>query len=351
MRQTNSKVGDWNYYQKSNLLTLWKCWIKRSFFGNVLYRVLPFGFIFILIIALIYDGVFVMEKDEFSFVKDSSNSICMMIIFILSYFLGATYPQWIETCINALRKYQIDKNTEDTLERTTICVQTLNLFAVIAAVAGSPFVLVAKAGGMDWMNGMSNITNVLYNLFLGITWYMSIELLIYVISGCILIYKVMETQTFCIWNENYERVYQDMRTVAWTLNITLSYSIFYVVGAFVIIINDNINANYGLELTFHKYPIVAAILVFAMVVGLLYVIVPIKTFRKVIEGQKNTKLIEIEDKNISIEEKELTKSRIHKINSSIFIGVGNKVLVTISAISPLITFIIPEMMKIAESLF
>lgn len=275
MRQTTSKVGDWNYYKKSNLLTVWKCWIKRSFLGDLLYRVFPFGLIFILIIALLYDGVFVMKENEFSFVKDSSNSICMMIIFLLSYFLGASYPQWIELCINALRKYQEDKKTEDILEKTTICVQTLNLLAVIAVLAGSPFVLVAKAGGLDWMNGMSNITNIIYNLFLGITWYMSVELLIYVVSGSFLIYSIMKTKTFILWNENYEAMKQDMQSVAGLLNITISYSMFYAVGAFVIIINDSINAKYGLELTFYKYPIAAMVLVFIVIIGLLYVIVPI----------------------------------------------------------------------------
>ena len=351
MKKTDKKVGNWNYYVKVNPLSFGKDLLNKNIWGHWVYKIVPFVLILILLLALEHDSVLVMSDNMFSFSKDTSNSICMLFLFVISYYLSGSYPQWVKESLDLLIKYQKDDKVTRIIKKTTLVVQGLNLLSILGILAGIPFVLVAKNNGLDWMEEMNNATSTIYNLVLGMTWYFSIILFIYVMSGCFLLSSILEAETFSIFEGNYEVMCYDMQKVARIMNITISYSIFYVVGAFVIIINDNISTKDGLELTFYKYPIAAIVMVFILIVGFLYVLIPVGKFRKVIEKQKYKQLILIEDENISEEEKELKKRKVKHVSSSIIQNNSNRFLVIASALCPLLTLFIKEVPEFISKIF
>ena len=75
------KFGNWEYFEKYNLIYVWKKFLNHNIFTQVLYRMTPFAATLFIYWLMMKEGVLFMGKDEFSFLYDTSNSFCMVRLF------------------------------------------------------------------------------------------------------------------------------------------------------------------------------------------------------------------------------------------------------------------------------
>ena len=333
-------MKQWNKrFEKRNILCWYKRIMRRNMFTQWLYIITPFVITTILLILLNLDHVLLMGKNKFSFLKDTSNSICMISMFLFTYYLGGIVPKWIEKDIDILDKYTVNKKEINNVKvKISKIVPIMNRVLIMSLLFGLIFVNVAIQNKADWIIGISLKTKILYNVYLGLGWYCSVILLVYALVGGYVIKKILGSDNFRLFSiTNCSEIKQDMLEISKYLSSVISYAVLYVVGAVVIIVNDNINTKYGLKMTFSN-PLAAIVLIFLMIIGFSYVCIPTLEFSKVINREKN-----IEIKKCKRNKKR--EKEIQSISSFVFKSTIGKISLFISIGYPLIMLVLKIIQK------
>lgn len=340
MKKWLTKLGNWDKFDTCNLLCWWKGKMKRNVLTQWVYAIFPFLITALLLIMMEAEGVLIMREKEFSFLKDTSNSICMTCIFILSYFLGSQIPMWLKKSIDKLKKYV--SNETDVIElqqKITSFIRMGIIVLMVGLFAGVPFMLKAMQNEGCWMAQLSILAKFIYGIYLALEWYCSLCLLLYVLVGCYAIKKLQASVDFGLEKNNYIEVKKDFQDIGRCLGTIISYAILYVIGAFIIIINDNVNKIYGVEMMFYNNPIASITLVFLMLIGFAFVALPAIEFSRVVKREKYKELERIEKANLNINEKIIIRKQIEDISGFIFESTISKLSLLLSIVGPIATLV------------
>lgn len=340
MKRKIKKFGKWEHYDDWIILFRIKTFLRKRVWTQWLYMSFPFLFTALVIGLMQYDGALFMETEEdFSFLRDSPNSFCMIILFILSYYLAPVYPSLVKGTIEAIREYQNEIKEDGILGKMAKCEHIGIVVSVFGALAGFPFAIVAFQQDVGWMKEISALTRIVYGIYLSMTWYFSLCLLISVLTGCYLIRRIMGSESFHVFGDGYENTKHNLEKVANYISFTVSYAAFWVASAIIIIISDNINCRYHVDLTFHKYPITAIIVVLGVIMGVLYALLPTLEYARVVGEQKERELKKI----LKLEETEERKRReeqIKAVSSSVFKSGISKITLLVSMIIPVLSLVL-----------
>lgn len=343
------KFGKWEYYDEWNFLLRVKTFLRKRVWTQWLYMSFPFLFTGLVLVLMQYDGALFMETEEdFSFLRDSSNSFCMITLFLLSYYLAPVYPSWVKEAIESIRGYQSEVKEDGTLRKMAMCTHCGIIISLIGSLAGMPFVIVAFNQDIGWMREISVLTSIVYGIYLCMTWYFSLCLLVYVLTGCYTIRRILGSESFHMFADGYDNTKRNLEKVANFISITVSYAAFWVVGAIIIIINDNINCQYHVDMTFHKYPITAIILILGMIMGVLYALLPTMEYSRVVGEQKDNelqKILKLDD----TEERRKSEEQLRTVNSSVFKSSMSKLTLLVSMIIPVLSLALQFVTDVLEN--
>lgn len=165
--QTFRKVNIAVYlYEKTFQSLLWE-W---------LYYVIPIMVFSGNILMLICNKVLYSPSNEFTYFNDLSNSLCLTLLYFLSYFLSGYYPLKFDEFIRkGINKETIKEIAEYTLHRkksNKLLILIGFILFCIGFGAGYSFYSVAKSNSTAyWIYHLDIYGRVYYCLFLGITWY------------------------------------------------------------------------------------------------------------------------------------------------------------------------------------
>lgn len=203
MKKKIKKFGRREHYDDWNFLFKIKEFLRKRVWTQWLYMSFPFLFTALIVGLMQYDGVFFMEtKEDFSFLRDSSNSFCMIILFILSYYLAPVYPNWVKDAINAIRPYQSEIRKEGVLRKMAKLEHFGIIVSLLGSLAGLPFVIVAFQQNTGWMKEIS------------------------VLTGCYSIRRIMGSKSFRVFRDGYDNTKRNLEKVANYISITVSYAAF-----------------------------------------------------------------------------------------------------------------------------
>lgn len=335
-----NKFGVWEYYIEFNIVYRWKRLFERNIFTKWIYMVLPFGITTLVFVLMELDGALIMSGNNFSFARDISNSFCMVLLLMVSYFLGGVYPTWINECVSVLKHYISNKGLSVMLQNVAKITHGGMIISCILALLGCPFAIVAHKQNVGWMSIISDVTYIVYYIYLTLVWYFSFCLLFYALTGIYIIRTLLRDKSFNLFKRTYDEILIDIPKITKVISTTISYSLFYVCGAIIMIVMDNINysKNSDINMTFHAYPIVAILTVFVMLSGLAYALMPALEYYKVVGAAKEVKLKEISKiKDETLREKEYLK--LEKIKVSIFESGFSKLALILSVVSPLLSLV------------
>lgn len=210
------------------------------------------------IFIMIKNGVLYSNEEKFTYINDLSNSLGLTILFFTSIFLSRYYPkkfdEWVNEGIEKVYRNEILNKVKNTLKMVRcriILVVVSVLLCLFAFNCGNGFYKVAKSNvGAFWIINLNKFGRIYYCFFLTITWYHSLVVLGMALSGGIVIYGCLKDKKINYIDELYNKNTSIIEMVD-ILLCNFSFGLFYIVGAFLFIINDRISyIKYKIQNTF-----------------------------------------------------------------------------------------------------
>lgn len=259
-KNTVEKMGNLIYvfqtFRKVNIATYLYEKTFQSLLWEWLYYVIPIMVFSGNILMLICNRVLYSPSNEFTYFNDLSNSLCLTLLYFLSYFLSGYYPLKFDEFIRkGINKETIKEIAEYTLHRKKSNKLLIFIGVILFCIgfgAGYSFYSVAKSNSTAyWIRHLDIYGRVYYCLFLGITWYHSLSLLGMAITSGFLVYWTIRSQTLIYLEEDFNKNLSIISAVDIVFS-TFSYGLLYIIGAFLFIFNDRVAEKYGVYNMFYK---------------------------------------------------------------------------------------------------
>lgn len=325
---------------KSNYIYRMKAYVKGKYISTILYVSIPILLSSILYFIMWNEGVVEIRSNEFNFLNDWSNSISCVLLFILSYYLCGSYPEIVIKGFKNIVEGSKKKELNLVLNRWDHKVNIIQkLWLAVAIIAGTIFIFIAQGNkGIYWFNNISLPSVIYYRLFLVGTWYFSGIILIESILMCYLNYNVLNNEMLEFDTINIDNMFGQKKYFK-VLIMNFAFGIYLIIGAFVIILMDQISYNdYGVNNAFHKYPILIILIVVIVIIGGACVVYSLVLFKNYFSKGKRDILNKIEIELLNTQDKfEIDKLSLEKEKarlSKIYISV---MPIFTSIISPLLT--------------
>lgn len=346
MDTTTNYVGNLLYifqtFRKINVATYLHKKSSNSLLNEYLYFTIPVVFFSGNVLIMILNNVLYSSKNLFTYCNDLSNSLCLSLLYFLSYILSGYFPSKLDEFIkNGIKTDFIIHMSEKFKNRKTsnylLVITGISLFFV-GFGAGISFYNVAKSNiDAFWIYNLDSFGRIYYCVFLAVTWYHSLSLLGMAISGSFVIYFSIKGNHINYIEKDFNKNISIISAVD-VLACTFSYGLFYIIGSILFILNDRIAVKYNVYNTFHN-DIASFVLIFCILLLVIIEYIPLYELMKFMKRQKYY-LIEKLNDNIS-EEQSLTKinQMIQERNSLmgsniITTSITNKIIFIISVIIP-----------------
>lgn len=333
-------------FKKGNFVASFREKYDKKLIYKWIYIFYPFVVFAINIYVIISNDVLYSSAPNFSYLKDLSNSLGLSILFFVSYFLSGYFPcRFDEWVIYGLTVHNFSYEKKDRYIFRIIYNVLPFLTIILGCIIGYCFFNVAATNDAAWwIRELSYKGRIVYCVFLGITWGRSISLLGMSIMGGLFIYLSIKTEIIKFVLSDYN-MNISIIMVFDILVCTLSYGLFYIMGAILFILNDNVAAkNYKVFNTFSSDIASLILIIFVLfLVSLAYV--PLQELYIYMKKQKSKILSQL-DKAISNEKRlKQKKILIEKRNDIIvknvlYTSFFNKLIIFLSVIIPLIGVIL-----------
>lgn len=302
------------------------------------------NFFSINIFNLVCNGVLYSPCNKFTYFDDLSNSLCLTLLYFLSYFLSGYYPSKLDEFVkNGIEKEFLYKIAiyQKGKERSRLLLMFIGIILFIMGVAsGYSFYHVAESNiNVYWIYNLDGFGRMYYCLFLGITWYHSLSLLGMAFTSGYIVYKVIEYNHLIYIENDFNNNISIIKAIDIVIS-TFSYGLFYIIGSFLFILNDRIAKEYGIHNTFCE-DIPSLILVLAITLLVVLAYLPLQelfTFMK----EKKADLINSLNEMIILEKmpekkEEIIMKRNDLIKQNlIYTTMANKITFILSIFIPLV---------------
>ena len=320
--------------------------------GRIIYLILPFVFEMVNLLGIIQGGCFFnWDFGVFTYVRDVSNSIVLTVLFPLSYYLLGFYSFKFE---DSFQKY-VDKNFynevyqlyekswSNTSKKLTSFAFLLIVFITSASSVIVFFGTAARNSSAAWITSLSSFSKCFYCVFLFMTWYISLILLIMVLTAGCVVYGIIKENAFQCFGNSIESVSSEKFSELLLYNF--SYGILYVGGAIVFIVNDIVSfkLNHVRNTFASEGPAIIMMAVVTVLVTIAYI--PLQEMNVYMLRKRDALASELEyelNKDSSIDTKIIIAQERHRLSSQtmINISVGNKLMIFSSIFIPTITVVI-----------
>ncbi len=316
--------------------------LQKSILRKWIYYTFPIIIFSINLFNLIRNEVLYAPSDKFTYFNDLSNSLCLSLLYFLSYFLSGYYPLKFDEFIkNGIDKEFFGKLTEYSKNKKTskfLLYLTKIILLCISVAAGYSFYSVAKSNiDAYWIYNLDIVGRTYYCLFLGVTWYHSLSLLGMALTSGFIVYKTIESKHIIYIDDDFNKNISIMSAMDIVLS-TFSYGLFYIIGSFLFIFNDRVAEKYNVYNTFHE-DLPSFILVLVITLLVVWAYLPLQELFLFMKKKKDSlvgKLNEmiVAEKNPEIKEK-ITIKRNNLIEQNlIYTTFTNKMIFILSVFIP-----------------
>ncbi len=344
VKKVSNLIYCFQTFRKINIATFLYKKLSKSLFYKWIYYIIPVVTFFINILNLIRSKVLYSPHNEFTYLNDISNSLCLTLLYFFSYFLSGYYPSKLDKFICSgvdrnfvyeLRNYSKDKKKSYIL----LIIIGIVLFG-IAVITGYSFYNVAKSN-MDayWIYNLDSFGRIYYCLILGVTWYHSLSLLGMALSSGFIVYYVIEYRNLIYIEGDFNKNVSVMSAVDIVLS-TFSYGLLYIIGSFLFIINDRVAEKYNVYNTFHE-DIPSFILVLCITLLVVLAFLPLQELFVFMKVKKECFINSLNEmilkEKVDTRKEELRTKRNEIIKQNlIYTTITNKIIFVLSIFIPLI---------------
>lgn len=308
--------------------SLKKRWNIEFFWLSIIF---PIAFTFILLFLVLWDKVFFMNDGYLSFLRDTSNSICLILFFTLSYYLALYF---LSKAKNSLRLLDGLKKKETTLN-PKFSPHSIKIAAVSTVISTLIIIFccvwTASIPENMWLYCISIRTKLFYAFYLSITAFLGISVLLFALVSSHKHAEKLDSLNAENFNTSITGwdLSRCLHNVSRVLGVTISYAFIYVMGLGLIIFNDFRNyKHYRISLFFYAHPSMALLLIFLATIVILYMVIPVIKFQKKV---RDLKLWKLETTTNPSEE-----DVIRKISTSVFSNTISKITLFVSTAGPLL---------------
>ena len=294
------------------------------------------------ILVLICDDVLYKPVNQFTYINDWSNSLCLSLLYFVSFFLSGYYPlkfdEFVQKGMSEELFEHIAESSKEKKKSNILLIIIGGLLFVIGFGAGYSFYAVAKSNiEAFWIYNLSAFGRLYYCLFLGITWYHSLSLLGMALSSGFVVYWLIKTKNIYYIEEDFNRNPGIISAVDIVFS-TFSYGLFYIIGAFLFILNDRTAAKYEVYNMFYE-DIPSFILVLCVIFLVLLAYLPLQELLKFMKMKKDYLISNINErisKELSFEQKEYLESKRNELMKQSLINTSftNKLVFILSVLIP-----------------
>ena len=330
-------------FRKVNIATYLYNKSSKSLLHRWFYYVIPI-FVFALnILNLVRNEVLYSPPNEFTYFNDLSNSLCLTLLYFLSYFLSGYYPlkfdEFIRKGIDRNFFYNMSKYSKSKKKSFLLLVIVGCILFGIGVLAGYSFYRVAEANERAyWIFNLDFIGRAYYCLFLGVTWYHSLSLLGMALTSGFVVYTTIKCNNIIYVDDDFNRNFSVMSATDIVIS-TFSYGIFYIIGSFLFIFNDKLSAErYKVYNTFHE-DIPSLLLIFIISLLVIWAYLPLQELFLFMKKKKDCLINNLNkmiiNEKIPERKDELISKRNDLIKQNlIYTTITNKIIFLLSVFIP-----------------
>lgn len=323
-----------------------------------LYLIFPMLITSFNILVMIRNNILWNFENECTYLLDVSNSIGLTFLFFISYFLSGVYTEiFYKTIEDATTRDEFKLHDAECSKLKIIAYIIAFILLVLGYVLGYSFVRAAKVNGLYWVQQLDKNDSqgmLFYTFYLTLTWQQSLCLLVQAASGIFVLYGVIKNKLIIY----YECLYKNNISIIRIYNMimyNISYSLFYIGGSVLFIINDNIGKIlYHTNSTFANptYAVILLMIVFSLA---LFAFIPLYELKNYMNIQKNNYIeflvnkLKIRSNSCftsgsipNVDQKITLKKELDEVimSSPILITFTSRIALAISTITPIIGIII-----------
>lgn len=257
-------------FNRANIVCVLSKKQGESIFKQYIFTVIPFIFCLVDWLIMYFSKTLYNSNEKtYAFIDDLSDSFGLTILFLVSYFLSGYYQRKV----NDFLKYGIEDNTKKQRHGTHGKLSGIICLFIGLLIGTIFFISKVKNYGIDWLREINVYAKLYHGLLIGITWYNSLTILgMATFAGFMVYWSVRSGKLHYI-----ENLYNKNISIIKAFDIlacTLSYGFFYIIGAVLIILNDNIATRKydGIEGVFSAFFPATALIVFICSIVILEII-------------------------------------------------------------------------------
>lgn len=261
-------------FNRANIVCVLSKKQGESVFKQYIFTVTPFIFCLVDWLIMHFSKTLYNSNEKtYAFIDDLSDSFGLTILFLVSYFLSGYYQRKV----NDFLKYGIDKKRKDDIKKQRYGTygKILGIICLFIGLLIGTMFFISKVNNADiyWLSEINAFAKLYHGLLIGVTWYNSLTILgMATAAGFIVYWSVRSGKLHYV-----ENLYNKNISIIKAFDIlacTLSYGFFYIIGAVLIILNDNIATRKydGIEGVFSAFFPATALIVFICSIVILEII-------------------------------------------------------------------------------
>lgn len=327
--------------QKTNVIYQMKTKSDQKMSLLWVHMVIPFLITSVLLLSFAVDGVLIGTPEccskYLSFVRDTSCSICLILFFVMSYFLAGSYPAWTNESFELNKTEETIGNYKETNQNKQsnmwkplllVVVMVLGIFLLAFLV----LYCVKTASGIPgmWTFDLSGRSRAFYAIYMALMVALGVYLLIYSSLCCYKFNQIIRAirATNVAYSANLQKEKRRIEIIGKCVGIAISYITIYILGTVVIIYNDYKNyEKYGIQLGLQKNPKLAVIILLLAIAVFIYFIIP------VIEYMNKVKEIQLYAEEHVCDPQKL--KIIESIDISVFASTTSRIMLLFSVVGPI----------------
>lgn len=343
---------------------------KKPYLGKVIFFVIPFLYIVVIYLIMLYKDVLLFPRQMgMSFMRDTSNSVCMMAFFVFSFYLLYIIPPILENGLKYIQTY-LCKEDQNRNFRNFFYMPKMNIALCVMAVVGIFPVIAARKVTGSWTSYFFVKDNILsYLIFLALywgIWYLSLLLLTNIAIGLYLYAKLLSKKSpinIKVENKDFYDFKKGMRAIAKALGVMLSWIVMYVLIGLMIIANDFLRQAESYKIKckkcllcpqdiisnsyednslyfFAAHPIWVILLALIIVLGVCVMVISIRGFYTIISTWQENEINRIDKTKYFYNKKSYLIKKIHTVDASVMSYDVNKWAVLGSLVVPAVQLVI-----------